>query len=391
MATQTTELQYMFIDSQASYDLINANVAAGDRTGDLQTDLKKALISLLSLSGANYSLDDLWKRYQLSTAVTNDGDTIGGPSRTPPEHRGNHPKHFLPRDRIRNDGGTGGFTGGTNNPVGVGPDDLPNLSTLSIDASAPVFATAYNATATIFSPGGTYQLTHETVSDGGYSKALSVAGTPEDGITGQQACTALGSQVRGGAWNGDGTAFLACKYETHQLAELTNSGSTPYHPSGTNELDTEAATRATNTADSLDQPWDCCFGSSGAKLIVSFRDNSDAASKIAMYSLSTPYDITTASLDGSQGLTGARGIVMSDDGTRIYVTRAGVDLIEQYDLSTAYDVTSIGSPVTSLDWTAIRTSAAQIIGSMHWDETLGNLYFNGFINASTDTYHYWYN
>ena len=120
MATQTTELAFPPLDSQGTEDLISANVAAGDRSGDINTDLKKALIALLGLSGSNYALDDLWKRYQLSTVVTEDPDTISAgkpPSRTPPEHVGQHPKNFLPPGRIRNAGGTGGFRGGSNVPL----------------------------------------------------------------------------------------------------------------------------------------------------------------------------------------------------------------------------------------------------------------------------------
>lgn len=122
MATQTTELAYPVLDSQGTYDLIEANVAAANRSGDLSTDLKKALIVLLDLPGTDYSLDDLWKRYQLSDVVASDPDTVSAgkpPSRTPPEHAGQHPKNFLPPGRLRNAGGTGGFRGGSNIPAGA--------------------------------------------------------------------------------------------------------------------------------------------------------------------------------------------------------------------------------------------------------------------------------
>ena len=102
MATQTTEIAWPVLDSQATYTFIDQYVASGDQSGDINTDFKKALIAMLELTGSGYSLDDLWARYQLSTAVTADGDVQGGPSRTPPEHAGQHPRHFLPPGRLRN-------------------------------------------------------------------------------------------------------------------------------------------------------------------------------------------------------------------------------------------------------------------------------------------------
>lgn len=100
--TNVTEISWMALDSLATYAFIDKFVAADAQSGDIQTDFKKALIAALSLSGGNYSLDDLWKRYQLSTIVTSDGDVEGGPSRTPPKHTGQHAGHFLPPSRLRN-------------------------------------------------------------------------------------------------------------------------------------------------------------------------------------------------------------------------------------------------------------------------------------------------
>lgn len=100
--TQTTQISWMALDSTATYAFIEAHVDASLQTGDISTDFKKALIAALGLSGGNYSLDDLWKRYILSTLVTTDTDVEGGPSRTPPEHTGQHPGHFLPPSRLKN-------------------------------------------------------------------------------------------------------------------------------------------------------------------------------------------------------------------------------------------------------------------------------------------------
>ncbi len=109
MPTNTTEVAFPPLDSQATQSFIDDNVASAAQSGDIATDFKKALISILGLAGVGYSLDDLWKRYQLSATVTGDPDVQGPPSRTPPGHGGQHPRGFLPPDRTRNTGNTNGF------------------------------------------------------------------------------------------------------------------------------------------------------------------------------------------------------------------------------------------------------------------------------------------
>jgi sugar lactone lactonase YvrE len=74
---------------------------------------------------------------------------------------------------------------------------------------------------------------------------------------------------------------------------------------------------------------------------------------VYQYDLSTPWDISTASV-GSPGVsfsvlseaTGARDLAFNADGTRMYVIGATSGPIVQYDLSTAWDVSSasFGSP-----------------------------------------------
>lgn len=112
MATQTTEVAWPPLDSQASQSLVDEFVPAADQTGDLQTDFKKALIAKLGLIGQGYSLDDLWHRY-LIEVVPSDAESVGPAKRSPPEHAGQHPKHYLPPGRLRNPGNAKGFPFGT--------------------------------------------------------------------------------------------------------------------------------------------------------------------------------------------------------------------------------------------------------------------------------------
>jgi len=69
---------------------------------------------------------------------------------------------------------------------------------------------------------------------------------------------------------------------------------------------------------------------------------------VRQYSLSTAWDLSTASLEESYyvNITQIRCIQFNDDGTRFYVTAQSSDLIYQYDTSTAWNVsgaTSAGS------------------------------------------------
>lgn len=95
------------------------------------------------------------------------------------------------------------------------------------------------------------------------------------------------------------------------------------------------------------------FGDSGSKLYLM-----DAAgpSVTYQYSVSTPYDISTA-IDASKSFssfaeaTGARGFAISLDGTKAYVGDATTDKIFQYTLSSAWDISTASYASKSLSIT----------------------------------------
>lgn len=73
---------------------------------------------------------------------------------------------------------------------------------------------------------------------------------------------------------------------------------------------------------------------------------------IWQYDLSTAYDISTASQTKSFDISNQHNlpeaIAVNDDGTKMYVVGSSNDDLYEYDLSTAYDV-STSSPSTSMD------------------------------------------
>lgn len=94
--------------------------------------------------------------------------------------------------------------------------------------------------------------------------------------------------------------------------------------------------------------------------------------EVHQYDLGTPWDVTTATLNGSfdtsvvRTSSNPRGVRFSPDGTRMYLAEANANLIDQYDLSTPWDVTTAvldaGFPV-DLEETTVRTVALSADGT----------------------------
>lgn len=88
-------------------------------------------------------------------------------------------------------------------------------------------------------------------------------------------------------------------------------------------------------------PQDVHFKSDGTEMFVlQYNDQ-----YIDKYTLSTAWDITTATYDSTSTTLGAssagiRGFTMTEDGTKLFVISTTADDIHRFDLSTAYDVNS---------------------------------------------------
>ena len=101
------------------------------------------------------------------------------------------------------------------------------------------------------------------------------------------------------------------------------------------------------------------FNPDGTKMYVTGY----SSDTIYQYSLSTAYNVSTASYANKSFYLGnqevaPRSIVFNADGTKMYVAGPGSDAIFEYDMSTAYDVStasynSVSLSVSSVDNTAI--------------------------------------
>lgn len=109
------------------------------------------------------------------------------------------------------------------------------------------------------------------------------------------------------------------------------------------------------------------FKPDGTQVFVLYDHPSAPGDEVHPFTLSTPWDITTATYDSvnfnvnSQSST-SYGIALNDDGTKMYIYGNGGN-IYQYTFSTAYDVTTL-----SYDSVSLNASAQ--------DNAPGGMFFN---------------
>ena len=87
------------------------------------------------------------------------------------------------------------------------------------------------------------------------------------------------------------------------------------------------------------EPW---VGNNGTKMYT-IQDNPD---NIYEYTLSTAWDVTTATYIGTSALSGTvspAGLIFKPDGTKFFVGDFSTDKVHQYNLSTAWDVSTIST------------------------------------------------
>ncbi|HMA78450.1 MAG TPA: hypothetical protein VKP88_04980, partial [Candidatus Paceibacterota bacterium] len=98
---------------------------------------------------------------------------------------------------------------------------------------------------------------------------------------------------------------------------------------------------ATATPALYDSPRDVEFSPDGAMMFVLDREGSN--SPMTQYNLTIPWDVTSAAFvqatnTGGNGETIPTGAEFSTDGRNMYVVGSGIDQIEQYRLSTPWDI-----------------------------------------------------
>lgn len=126
------------------------------------------------------------------------------------------------------------------------------------------------------------------------------------------------------------------------------------------------------------------LGDSGTKLFVLGIAGTDT---IYRYTLSTAYDVSSGSFDSGQTLTsgssstGRMGLHMNPAGTKLYLVDNGLDLIRQWTLSTAWDLTS-----ASLDGTYDVSGEDAGPTSVSFSNTGHKMYMAGAVNSTVYEY-----
>ena len=112
---------------------------------------------------------------------------------------------------------------------------------------------------------------------------------------------------------------------------------------GTFDVSTAVFVNATSVSSQDTKPYGIAFSNNGTKMFVVGDDHNN----INQYTLSTPFDISTASYDGnderfsvSSQDTSPRGMAFSNDGTKMFVVGYTNKNINQYALSSPFDVST---------------------------------------------------
>jgi len=179
------------------------------------------------------------------------------------------------------------------------------------------------------------------------------------------------SDVRDIQWNNDGTRLYEVGRNTLEIYQYTLS--TPF----------EITTASHSTGDSISTqdttPLGIAWNDDGSRLYEVGRDSN----RIYQYSVSTPFDINTASFLTSISTqdNNSSGIAWNDDGSRLYEVGFGSDQIYQYTVSTPFDITTASH--SSGD--SINTQANGATG-IAWNDDGSRLYEVDFFDAEIYQY-----
>ena len=138
----------------------------------------------------------------------------------------------------------------------------------------------------------------------------------------------------GVAFKSDGTKMY--------IAELSGDRIYQYSLSTAYDISTASYDSVNLNTSSQDNPVDVIFKPDGTKLYICGSNNSN----IYQYSLSTAWDLSTASYDSVTFSTSSQdiypyGITFNNDGTKIFLVGNQNNRLYQYSLSPAYDISTM--------------------------------------------------
>jgi hypothetical protein len=156
------------------------------------------------------------------------------------------------------------------------------------------------------------------ISSATYTQSFSVAGQE--------------SQPQGVVFNTDGTKMFI----TGGLGDEVNE----YDLSVAFDISTAVYSQNFSVAGQETEPRDLAFNNDGTKMFIV----GDAGNDINEYTLSTGFDVSTASFVDSFSISGQEtsphGIAFNNDGTKMFIVGKAGDDVNEYALSTGFDVSS---------------------------------------------------
>jgi sugar lactone lactonase YvrE len=182
-----------------------------------------------------------------------------------------------------------------------------------------------------------------------------------------------------GAWQVDTTTYTRAFVVSGQTgttpakARFKDDGTRMYVLSNTNDFiyqynlstawDISTASYASisfSVSSQESNPWGMCFGDSGSKLYVV----GTTADTVFQYTLSTPWNLSTASYASlsknvSAQETTPMGVFVGKNGTKMYIVGETSDAVHQYDLSSAWDV-STATYVSSFNFSIYGTQPRDV-------------------------------
>jgi len=177
-------------------------------------------------------------------------------------------------------------------------------------------------------------------------------------------------------FNNDGTKMYMVGYTSDTIFQ--------YSLSTAFDLSTASYSSVSFSVASQDSiPSDVIFNNNGTKMYMVGR----STDSIYQYSLSTAYDVSTASYDSVSFSVASEdsqpsGIMFNNDGTKLYMTGSASDSANQYSLSTAYDLSTISYDSVSFSFSSQESNVLDMTFSADGSK----LFVTGLTNSTIYQY-----
>ncbi len=175
------------------------------------------------------------------------------------------------------------------------------------------------------------------------------------------------SYTHGIFWKPDGTKIYLPRATTDIIYEYSVSVAWDISSTLTQTATLDVSSKETNLAGTILNP-------TGTELYAS----GGSSDSVNQYSLSTPWDLSTASFtqayDVSAQQTALASTAFNDDGTKMFITGTVPKSVFQYSLSTAYDVSTASYDNKSYDVSAQVLAPNTVI----FNPTGTRMYFTGY-------------